>query len=121
MPFTFIRDEAFSLLPKIIRLYNYKVLSDKKSIFNYRISYVQIYVENGFGILSNKWKIFHKSINANLDLCIFIVKMCCVVHNFVRSRDGFNIKETKNVEGFIGIEQNASEPTPRATNQSIKA
>ena len=51
------------------------------------------YVESAFGILSNKWKIFHKPINANLDLCILLVKTC-VLHNFVRSRDGFNIQET---------------------------
>lgn len=121
MHFTFIGDEAFSLSPKIMRPYSGKVLSDTKRIFNYRLSHARRYVENAFGILSNKWKIFHKPIHANLDLCILLVKTCCVLHNFVRSRDGVNIQETMSVEGFIEIGQDVSELTPRATNQSINA
>jgi len=84
------------------------------------LSRAQRNVESAFGILSNKWTIFHKPINANLDLCVILVKTCCVLHNFVRSKDGFNIQDTTSTEGFIEIEQDTlSDCTSRATNQSI--
>lgn len=79
-----------------------KYLSDKKRIFNYRLSRARRNFEFALGILSNKWKIFHKAINANLDLSILLVKTCCALHNFVRARDGFNIEDTMAIEGSIG-------------------
>lgn len=102
-----------------MRPYRGKVLSDKKRIFNYRLSRARRNVESAFGILSNKWKIFHKPINANLDLSILLVKTCCSLHNYVRTRDGFNIQDIMSVTGFIEMEQDSSETT-RAPNQYIR-
>lgn len=120
MPYTFIGDEAFSLSLKIMRPFSGKVLSDKKRIFNYRLSRARRNVESAFGILSNKWKFFHKAINVNLDLSILIIKTCCALHNFVTTGDGFNIQDALSIKGFIDIEQDTSEPR-RGTNQSIQA
>lgn len=120
MPFTFIGDEAFSLSPNIMRPFSGKVLSDKKRVFNYRLSRARRNVESAFGILSNKWNIFHKAINVNLDLSILLIKTCCALHNFVRARDGFNIQDAMSIEGFIDIGQDISRPT-RGTIQSIQA
>lgn len=120
MPFSFIGDEAFSLSPNIMRPFSGKILSDKKRVFNYRLSRARRNVESAFGILSNKWKIFHKAINVNLDLSILLIKTCCALHNFVRARDGFNIQDAMSIEGFIDIGQDISRPT-RGTIQSIQA
>lgn len=106
MPFTFIGDEAFSL-SEHMRPFSGKVLSDKQRIFNYRLSRARRNIESSFGILSNKWKIFQKSINVDLDLAISLIKTCCGLHNFVRSKDGFTIQDALSVEGFIDIDQNA--------------
>ncbi|KAJ8915528.1 hypothetical protein NQ315_012410 [Exocentrus adspersus] len=46
------------------------------------------YIECTFGILANKWRIFHRPLNVDLDLAQDIIKACCVLHNFVRARDG---------------------------------
>lgn len=54
-----------------------------------------------FGILSNKWRIFHRAINVNMDLAIDIVKCCCILHNYVRTRDGFKLKDTLSTQGFF--------------------
>ncbi|XP_045477279.1 protein ANTAGONIST OF LIKE HETEROCHROMATIN PROTEIN 1-like [Harmonia axyridis] len=54
MPYTFIGDEAFSLSPNSMRPFSGKVLSEKKRIFNYRLSRARRNVESTFGILSNK-------------------------------------------------------------------
>ncbi|XP_022162402.1 protein ALP1-like [Myzus persicae] len=102
MPYMFVGDEAFSLSKNIMRPYSGKYLSDKKRIFNYSLSRARRNVESAFGILSNKWKIFHKPINANLDLSILLVKTCCALHNFVRARDEFKLVNTLYIEGSIG-------------------
>jgi hypothetical protein len=47
-------------------------------------------VEFAFGVLSNKWRIFHRAIDVRPDFSDTIVKTCCVPHNFVRQRDGFH-------------------------------
>lgn len=73
-------------------------MSEEKRIFNYRLSRARRNVESAFGILSNKWEIFHKPMNVNLDLAKFIIKTCCCLHNYVRSRDGFNIEDAMSVE-----------------------
>lgn len=54
-------------------------------------------MECAFRILSNKWRIFHRPIDVNIELTIDIVKCGCVLHNFVRARDGYNFKDSLTV------------------------
>lgn len=79
------------------------MLSYEKKIFNYRLSRARRYVECSFGILSNKWRIFHRAINVNVDFIVDIIKACCVLHNFVRERDGHRLEDTLTVEGFENV------------------
>lgn len=94
MPFVFVADEAFGLCPYIMRPYSGRNLPTLKRVFNYRLSRARRYVECAFGILSNKWRIFHRPLNVNTDLAIDIVKCCCVLHNFVRARDGGHSRDS---------------------------
>lgn len=57
-------------------------------------------MECTFGILSNKWRIFHRPIDVKVDFAVDIVKCCCVLHNFVRNRDGFSFDDTLTINGF---------------------
>uniref|UniRef100_A0A2S2PQM4 DDE Tnp4 domain-containing protein n=1 Tax=Schizaphis graminum TaxID=13262 RepID=A0A2S2PQM4_SCHGA len=66
----------------------------KKRIFNYRLSRARRYIECTFGILANKWRIFHRPINVNTDFAEDIIKACCILHNFVIERDGYNFEHT---------------------------
>lgn len=93
MPYVFVADEAFGLSPYIMRPYSGRNLPTPKRVFNYRLSRARRYVECAFGLLSNKWRIFHRPLNVKTDLSIDIVKCCCVLHNFVRSRDGGNSRD----------------------------
>ncbi|XP_063865375.1 uncharacterized protein LOC135103260 [Scylla paramamosain] len=94
MPFIFVADEAFGLSQHIVRPYAGKFLSQKKRIFNYRLSRAHRLIECSFGILANKWRIFHRPLNVSLSLAEDIIKACCVLHNFVRDRDGVRIEDT---------------------------
>lgn len=88
VPFVFIGDEAFFILNNVRRLYSGKHLTVKQRIFNYRLSRARRYVECTFGILANKWRVFHRPLNVSIDFAVDIVKACCILHNFVLNRDG---------------------------------
>jgi hypothetical protein len=64
----------------------------KKTVFNHRFSRARRYVERAFGILTNKWTIFHLPINFSPDFAVDIVK-ACTVHNIVREKDGYNFED----------------------------
>lgn len=57
-------------------------------------------MESAFGILSNKWRVFHRPLNVNPTLAIDMIKACIVLHNFVRDRDGYVIEDTTTIIGF---------------------
>jgi len=55
-------------------------------------------------------------INVNIELTIDIVK-CCVLHNFVRARDGYDFEDSLTVTGMEDIELNNSLTVSRSMNR----
>lgn len=80
----------------MLRPYAGKCLPVNKRIFNYRLSRTRRYFECAFGILSNKWRIFHRPIDDvnNIELTIDIIKRFSVLNNFVRARDGYDFEDS---------------------------
>ncbi|XP_060880085.1 uncharacterized protein LOC132951996 [Metopolophium dirhodum] len=95
-PFVIIGDEAFGLHKNLLRPFPGRGLDQRKRVFNYTLSLSRArrYVECAFGILANKWRVFHTPIHVGPDFIDKIVKACCILHNYVRSRDGFNFEHT---------------------------
>ncbi|KAM4045321.1 uncharacterized protein ACNLHF_009133 [Anomaloglossus baeobatrachus] len=85
--FVFIGDEAFPLLPNLIKPFPQKTLTNERHIYNYRLSRARRVVENAFGIMANRFRVFHTSINLKLESIDSVVLACCVLHNFLRQRD----------------------------------
>lgn len=56
--------------------------------------------------MSNKFNIFHRPINTSFPNTITIVKACCVLHNFIRERDGYRIEDTLTTEGLQDLNLN---------------
>lgn len=94
MPFVLVGDEAFALSKFVLRPYPSRNLSVKQRIFNYRLSRARRMIECTFGILANKWRIFHRPLDTNLEFSDFIIKACCMLHNFVRKHDNLNFEDT---------------------------
>lgn len=94
MPFVLVGDEAFALSKFVLRPYPSRNLSVKQRIFNYRLSRARRMIECTFGILANKWRILHRPLDTNLEFSDFIIKACCMLHNFVRKHEKLNFEDT---------------------------
>ena len=88
LPFVFIGDEAFALRSDFLKPFNRKQLNNDKRIFNYRLSRCRRIIENVFGILANRFRIFHTAINMKLENIDTVVMACCALHNFLRRHRG---------------------------------
>jgi len=77
------KHEAFAL-SHVLRLYPSRNLDVARRIYNYRLSRARRMVDCAFGIVRNKWRIFHRAIHVCPYFWDVIVKTCCILHNFVR-------------------------------------
>ena len=107
VPHVLLGDEAFGLSKNLLRPYPSKNLSHEKRIYNYRHARARRVVECTFGILSNKWHILHSVILVHPNFASIIVQCCCVLHNFVRKRDGFVFEDTLSCQ-LQGVQESAS-------------
>ncbi|XP_058625890.1 uncharacterized protein LOC131536781 [Onychostoma macrolepis] len=84
LPYAFVADEAFPLRRHLLRPYPGKNLQRCKRIFNYRLSRARLVVENAFGILASRFRMYHRVMGQhphNVEAC---VKATCVLHNLLR-------------------------------------
>ena len=69
-----VRDEIFPLKTWVMRLYPGSALVyEEKKIYNYGHSRARRVIENAFGILSARWRIFHKPIRASFFLLLLFI------------------------------------------------
>lgn len=116
VPYFFLGDEAFPLSTKLMRPFGGHNLSVEKRVFNYRLSRGRRLIECTFGIMSNKWRIFHRPMNVNIDLAVKITKACVILHNFVRVRDGSRLEDASTVVGWEDLPVR----TNQGSNQSLR-
>lgn len=115
MPFAFVGDDAFPLSKHVLKPFKGKLLSKEKRIFNYRLCRARRYVECTFGIFANKWRIFHRPLDVAMESAIDIVKACCLLHNFVRNRDGYVFEDSLTVPGLEDNESNEANFVNKST------
>ena len=82
----FVGDDAFALRPELIKPYSRDSLNNERRICNYRISRARRVVENSFGILASRFRIFHIAINLQVESIESVVLACCALHNFLRKK-----------------------------------
>lgn len=86
LPHVIVGDEAFPLLPNVMRPFPGTQTANNAAnkIYNYRHSRARRVSENAFGIMSKKFRIFLKKFNISPDHLDIIILACSALHNFLR-------------------------------------
>lgn len=87
-PYVFIADEAYPLLPFLLKPYSGTNLPVDQDSFNKRLSRSRKSIECAFGILNSKWTLLSKCIDTDVRLADSIVKCICILHNTIIDREG---------------------------------
>ena len=84
MPFVIVGDEAFPLKRNLMRPYPGRNLPREERIYNYRLSRARNCVENAFGHLVSRWRLYHRVLDILPGKAEKIVKATCILQNFMR-------------------------------------
>lgn len=83
-PYTFVADEAFAMKPHMMRPYPRRNELDRtETMFNYRLSRARRVIENSFGILASRFRIFRRPIIADVENAKLITKATVALHNLL--------------------------------------
>ena len=88
-PYVFVGDEAFPLRTDLMKPYPREVLGMKERIFNYRLSRCRRIIENTFGILASRFRIFRRPVIAREEVVISVTKASVVLHNYLMHNKDF--------------------------------
>ena len=84
--FFLLWNDAFPLMLWLMRPYSSHNMDLKEMVFNYRIRHRRTVVENAFGILTSRFRIFKSPLQQEPPLVNGIVMACLVLHNLLRIR-----------------------------------
>jgi hypothetical protein len=88
VPYVFVADEAFPLSTRMLKPYPSRDLDDEKRHFNFRLSRARRVVENAFGILSSRFRVFQTKINLSPEKVETIVLASTALHNYLCEKNG---------------------------------
>ncbi|XP_059222658.1 uncharacterized protein LOC131996767 [Stomoxys calcitrans] len=101
VPYVIVGDDAFPLLENLMKPYSRHNLTEEEIIFNYRLSRARRIVENAFGILANRFRILHTTINLCPEKASIITLACCYLHNYLCFKNSnIYLKRSENEENL---------------------
>ena len=82
--YAMVGDEAFPLRNDLMKPFPHRSADETYRIFNYRLSRARRVVENAFGILANRFRVFLTPIALPPHTVEEIVLASCALHNYLR-------------------------------------
>ena len=93
-PYVFVADDAFSLNTYMLKPYFGDISELTQRTYNYRLSRARRVIENTFGIMATRFRVYRRLIIANVDTVKNVVKATIALHNFLlitqHSQDVYN-------------------------------
>ena len=86
-PYMIIGDDAFSMRTYLMKPYHRRGPVKQERIFNYRLSRALRVVENAFGRLANRFRVYRAPMHLSPDAAKAVVLATTVLHNFLASRN----------------------------------
>ncbi len=96
-----VGDDAFPLSTRLMKPYPYRNLEKENRIFNYRLSRARRVVENAFGILAHRWRVFLTTIKLSPGKVTDVIFAACCLHNLMVEKNKANytsVADTENTD-----------------------
>lgn len=88
VPVYLIGDSAFKLSEHMQKPYPYLVeKTPNQEKFNYELSKCRRVVENAFGHIKARFRIFGKGLETSIEHAKLIIQACCILHNFLNENN----------------------------------
>lgn len=115
-PYVFLGDEAYPLLPCLLKPFARDDLGADQQNYNKRLSRTRKCIECAFGILYAKWRLLSKSIETDVGLADSIIKCICLLHNIIIDKEGMkhHLIDTE----VVPVSETQSRPLGRPTNEA---
>eukprot|EP00795_Rhopilema_esculentum_P005709 gene5709-10959_t len=84
LPYFLLGDEIFPLKTWLLRPYPGQNANEEQKVYNYRHSRARRVIENAFGILTARWRIFQKPIRGTVANAEKYTLACLALHNYLR-------------------------------------
>lgn len=113
VPYVFIGDESFQLRKDVMRPFPARQREDERRVFNYRLNRAKRCAENAFNLTVLRWQILLRKINlppADVD---YIVKVACVLHNFVMDLEPLSNEYPDREDDFGNVKEGPWRPHMR--------
>ena len=94
-----IGDDAFGLSIRMMKPYPHRHLDKPKRIFNYRLSRARRVVENAFGILASRFRVFLTTTKLSPGKVTYMTLASCCLHNFMVDNNKHTYTSVHDTEG----------------------
>ncbi|XP_051579422.1 uncharacterized protein LOC127455506 [Myxocyprinus asiaticus] len=82
-PYMFVGDDAFPLRADLMKPYSSRQLDHDERVFNYRLSRARSVVENAFGIMANRLRVFRTTICLKPEKVVKVTLASLCIHNYL--------------------------------------
>ena len=104
LPYVIVEDDASGLKRQMMKPYPSGNLDVPKQSFNYRLSQARRVIENAFGILASRFRVFHKPLIAQVHKVIAITKAAVALNNLLMHEKEQNGSDYYCPETFVDKE-----------------
>lgn len=108
LPYVLVSDEIFPLKPWLMKPYPGRNIDESQRIYNYRLSRARRTIENSFGILAARWRIYRRPIHASVESAEAMVRATICLHNYLQLTDNAHYVPA----GFVDSTNSSGEVVP---------